>query len=477
MAFLEIPDSTGRKGKSNSKKDVKTEKGFTLTDIPGVLFHPLPHTDGKGKVGNPLAKGLLERFQDGTLSTDHDGGVFGSKVLHYSKMMSYWRSSRDRISNQFVIKTDDKEDNFAILPQILTAGTLTRRAVEKTWLTASNSRIDRIGSELKAMVMSPDNHTFVGADVDSQELWIAAVLGDAYFAKEHGCTALGWMTLQGNKAEGTDMHSVTANNVGVSRDEAKILNYARIYGAGVKFASTLLMNFRPDWKESIALSLAAKMMRDTKGEKVHRLNDLGKLCHKILSGLDDKSYTTTVEVETRVLNKCAMVEKVLRDLFEPTYISESKFRLKDGIYMEGYEGDLELQQARKIVKDTLNGRKYVDKINNGENIYEKRKNAEKLCEVTEWENGSESYTFNHLEKLALSWRAKTPVLGCAISEALTSEVVGTDYLPSRVNWVVQSSAVDYLHLLLSAMKWIQRIRYRCPICYFNTRRSPIFSVY
>ena len=35
-----------------------------------------------------------------------------------------------------------------------------------------------------------------------------------------------------------------------------------------------------------------------------------------------------------------------------------------------------------------------------------------------------------------------------------SEMVGTDYLPSRVNWVVQSSAVDYLHLLLVAMKWL-----------------------
>ena len=33
-------------------------------------------------------------------------------------------------------------------------------------------------------------------------------------------------------------------------------------------------------------------------------------------------------------------------------------------------------------------------------------------------------------------------------------MVGTDYLPSRVNWVVQSSAVDYLHLLLVAMKWL-----------------------
>ena len=70
------------------------------------------------------------------------------------------------------------------------------------------------------MVQTPPGHSFVGADVDSQELWIAAVLGDAYFARSHGATALGWMTLQGSKSDGTDMHSASANVMGVSRDEA-----------------------------------------------------------------------------------------------------------------------------------------------------------------------------------------------------------------------------------------------------------------
>lgn len=45
---------------------------------------------------------------------------------------------------------------------------------------------DRVGSELKAMVQAPPGYTLVGADVDSQELWIAAVLGDAHFAGMHG---------------------------------------------------------------------------------------------------------------------------------------------------------------------------------------------------------------------------------------------------------------------------------------------------
>lgn len=45
---------------------------------------------------------------------------------------------------------------------------------------------DRVGSELKAMVQAPPGYVLVGADVDSQELWIAAVLGDAHFAGLHG---------------------------------------------------------------------------------------------------------------------------------------------------------------------------------------------------------------------------------------------------------------------------------------------------
>ena len=75
-------------------------------------------------------------------------------------------------------------------------------------------------------------YTFVGADVDSQELWIAAVMGDAFFTKEHGSTALGWMTVQGNKNEGTDMHSVTAKTANVTR-------YARFQYLGVYLGECL----------------------------------------------------------------------------------------------------------------------------------------------------------------------------------------------------------------------------------------------
>ena len=96
----------------------------------------------------------------------------------------------------------------AIIPLVRTAGTVTRRAIEPTWMTArcdyfflkgicrvhllfpascffflfaffSNPKKTLIGSELKAQVRCPPGYNFVGADVDSQELWISAIIGDS----------------------------------------------------------------------------------------------------------------------------------------------------------------------------------------------------------------------------------------------------------------------------------------------------------
>lgn len=153
-----------------------------------------------------------------------------------------------------------------------------------------------MGSELKAMVQVPPGYALVGADVDSQELWIAAILGEAHFAGMHGeqgpysgrqhpktlgiqplppffppsllpagCTAFGWMTLQGKKSNGTDLHSKTAATVGISREHAKVFNYGRIYGAGQPFAERLLMQFNHRLTQEQAREKAQQMYAVTKG--------------------------------------------------------------------------------------------------------------------------------------------------------------------------------------------------------------------
>jgi len=73
------------------------------------------------------------------------------------------------------------------------------------------------------MIQCSNGYSLVGADVDSQEQWIAALFGDSIHpSKRAGSTAFSAMLLAGNKAEKTDLHSVVAKTVGISRDHAKV---------------------------------------------------------------------------------------------------------------------------------------------------------------------------------------------------------------------------------------------------------------
>ncbi|KAL5004061.1 hypothetical protein ScPMuIL_017517 [Solemya velum] len=198
--------STGQKVKffkTSSPQAVSEHTGdgpYMDVDIPGCWFYKIPHKDGKGKrVGSPLAKDYLSKVEEGVLSAC--SGTSAERALRLSKMCSYWKNNQNRIESQMNIwlkkselsrnitrslEFDDDSQYGAIVPRIVPAGTITRRAVEPTWLTASNAYSDRVGSELKAMIQSPPGYHFVGADVDSQELWIAAIIGDSHFAKMHG---------------------------------------------------------------------------------------------------------------------------------------------------------------------------------------------------------------------------------------------------------------------------------------------------
>jgi DNA polymerase gamma 1 len=196
-------------------------------DSQGVFFK-VPHKDGPTKrVANVMAKAYLTAFEEGTLSSEF---TYAKEALDMNAACSYWISARERIKSQMVVWNTDTNMGLngqqsnglgMILPQIIPMGTITRRAVENTWLTASNAKKNRVGSELKAMVKAPQGFKFVGADVDSEELWIASLFGDAEFGI-HGATAIGWMTLEGTKAAGTDLHSKTAKILGISRNDAKV---------------------------------------------------------------------------------------------------------------------------------------------------------------------------------------------------------------------------------------------------------------
>lgn len=371
--------------------DDKHGKSGIDIGIPCVVFYRLPHKNGgQYNVGNPLARDFLSRIEDGTLNSV--GGYTAKQAIQMNKKLSFWRNGRKRIKSQNTVWfSENKAKIGVIVPHLITAGTVTRRAVEPTWLTASNPRDDRIGSELKSFIQAPDGYCLVGADVDSQELWIASILGDANFVQMHGSTALSWMTLQGTKADRTDLHSKTADTIGMKRDEAKVFNYSRIYGAGEKFAVRLLMQFNPNLTQEAASLKAQNLYKSTKGIQRHQLTSNGKQIAQDL-GIS-----------------------VPDDGVVPYHVLKKLLRLSGHSWETKY----------KVVDDHL-----------------------------VWSGGSESQMFNKLESIAMSSEPRTPVLDCLVTNALSPKYVGHRYKTSRVNWVVQSSGVDYLHLMLTCMKWL-----------------------
>lgn len=363
------------KKKNDKKVKIELCKNNFTADC-GML--KLPHKDGNHlNVGNPLARDFLNKFSQNGLSGKDSKA---ERIIEISRMLSYWRNNKQRVEGQIVVWTDESKRYGAIIPQVVVCGTLTRRAVERTWMTAANAIDERVGSELRSMIQSPLGYSLVGADVDSQELWIASVIGDSYYGKEHGSTAFGWMTLSGRKCDGTDMHSTTAKAIGITRDNAKILNYARIYGAGKPFSERLLKQFNPDLSLAQAKQKAIAMFNMTKGNRVYKLHDF------ILPEISKRVHSRYGAQEL-----CTIYNMSVDELFEKPI----------------------------------------------------------------WSGGSESAMFNSLEQIACSEHPKTPFLESRLSRAL--EVNGTDvdkYIPTRINWVVQSGAVDFLHLMLVCMRWL-----------------------
>lgn len=366
----------------NSIPEEYRKFGGDLEICSGLMFSKLPHKNGPGlRVGDPLGRDFIAKFSENVLS----GDSVAERMMDIARKISYWRNNRDRIMEQLVVwlTSRDLPEHLvessigAILPQLVICGTLTRRAVERTWMTASNVSKERIGSELRAMIQAPPGYCIVGADVDSQELWIASLIGDAYASKIHGGTPFGWMTISGRKSDGTDMHSVTAKAVGISRDHAKVINYARIYGAGVPFAEQLLQQFNPSMSAEDAKSKAKKMFRMTKGRRIY---------------VPLQKYH-------------GMVHHGVYSAYEAT-VTANQFGLKK-------------QDVFKLI----------------------------------WHGGTESAVFNRLEEIAHNSTPQTPFLGGRLSRAL--ECQQDKNLPTRINWVVQSGAVDFLHLLLVAFRWLE----------------------
>ncbi|KJH42370.1 hypothetical protein DICVIV_11652 [Dictyocaulus viviparus] len=195
------------------------------------LFYRLPHPLGSQNVGDPLGKHFLRLIESQILRpTRHEEEFF--VLLDALKTTKFWTNYAKRFEAEIPVwyEANNGSKLGAIAPAVVPAGTISRRSVHKLWVTLTNeSGNARIGTGIKSLVQAPSGEVVIGADVDSQEQWLAALFGDASYAKAFperyrrpGVTPFSNMMLAGSKANGTDLHSIVAKQLKIDRDQAKV---------------------------------------------------------------------------------------------------------------------------------------------------------------------------------------------------------------------------------------------------------------
>jgi DNA polymerase gamma 1 len=337
---------------NQAPKFIETSPTTVETDKGNYRWYYVPHKAGlNANCGNPLAKDYINAISQGVLTSV---SPFAESILQNGITTSYWISIKKRVNNQVAHPVTENgaaidKLTYGIIPTIKPVHTLTRRCGHELWLVAANCKEDKIGSNLKSQVVAPDGYVFIGTDIDSEEVRLAALVGEIKDG-EYGSSPFGQQVLRGTKKLGTDFHTITSNIVNlpnISRDICKVINYSRLYGAGEKATVELLLQA-------------------------------------------DKSLTT--------------------------------------------------QKAKEIVKI----------------LYLNTKGKRTGYPGKKWVGGTESAAFNYMEHIATQPVPKSAVNRVSFPYSLQPKHVGTQFITSRINCVIQSSGSDFLDNLLIATHYLYR---------------------
>ncbi len=160
---------------------------------------------------------------------------------------------------------------------------------------------------------------------------------------------------------------------------------------------------------------------ETKGDRAFVLNKLGAFCYNI-SSVDERDLSEEGRIVTKqAMNRCVAVKRKLDMYFEAVDIKENRFVLNDlgmdtAIVMDiEFNSDLGILSSDElrnfISKVGTVRRKQFNKAEAEADYKDYLYAREKLTSRPIWIGGSESHTFNRLEKIALAWQPQTPVLG------------------------------------------------------------------
>lgn len=269
----------------NSPLIYEKEKGWTYFDREKGSMERIPHSKKEGaNVGGVLSKDYLPEFESGLLSSDLPQA---KELISLAINVAYWTSVRSRVKSQCVERIDGKFN--LIVPSTVPHNTSTNRAGENLWLTVPDPKYDKIGSEIKTRVQAPPGYIFVESDFDAQEAVIASIFADSYH-KVAGSSQLAHSILAGTKEDGSDMHSMTAKSIGVSRDVAKGCNYAMLYGCGAKTLADTIRRGNKSIPMETATSMGKKLIEIKKGKKASDASDT------LIDGSDSYAYNVMAKI-------------------------------------------------------------------------------------------------------------------------------------------------------------------------------------
>ena len=295
-------------------------RGWTYWDDEKSQYERVPHTDGEGiNVGGVLSKDYLDDFESGTLSSDLPQA---QELIRLAIKVSYWTSVRSRVRDQLPTPAIDSGGMTIVIPQTVPHNTATNRAGERLWLTVPDPKPDKIGTEVKTRVQVESPWTFVSSDYDGQESVVASIFADCQY-KMAGSTQFGYSVLAGSKEDGTDMHSMTAKTIGISRSIAKECNYGMIYGSGAKTLAATIRKGNKSILLSDALSMGKKLIAFKKGKKASAMSP------NLIGGSDSFAYNEMARIANTPVPLNPLSGTRMSTAFRPKVVGRDFFTMRN----------------------------------------------------------------------------------------------------------------------------------------------------
>lgn len=293
--------------------------GWTYWDDDKLEYVRVPHPNGEGiNVGGVLSKDYLDDFESGTLSSDLPQA---QELIALAVKVSYWTSVRSRVKEQLPLPSIDS-DLTVIVPQTIPHNTATNRAGEHLWLTVPDPKPDKIGTEVKTRVQVDSPWTFISSDYDGQESVVASVFADSVY-RMAGSTQFGHSVLAGSKEDGTDMHSMTAKTIGISRSIAKGCNYGMLYGSGVKTLAATIRKGNKSISTKDAEKMGRKLIATKKGKRA------SKTSTNLIGGSDSFAYNEMARIANSDIPRNPLSGTKMSTAFRPQVVGTDYFTMRN----------------------------------------------------------------------------------------------------------------------------------------------------